>query len=91
MKTPKIPKPISSVKPTAPQYTTSGLVESQEKQKRKQGLFSTLLGQGGGVASRLSGYLGVSDNPAPSRSTSNTSLPNNFFTRVRPGGSTIAS
>lgn len=85
MKTPKIPNPIPSVKPTAPQHTTSGLVEAQEKQKRKQGIFSTLLGQGGVTASRLSTYLGISSN-----STSNTSLPNNFFGRTKPGGATVA-
>lgn len=85
MKTPKMPNPVQSTKPTAPLHSTSGLVEAQEKQKRKQGLFSTLLGQGGGTANRLGNYLGISGN-----STSNTSLPNNFFNRTKPGGATVA-
>jgi hypothetical protein len=85
MKTPKMPKPIESAKPTAPLHSSSGVVEETEKQKRKQGLFSTLLGSGGGTANRLGNYLGISGN-----STSNTSLPNNFFNRTRPGGATVA-
>lgn len=85
MKTPKMPSPIKSEKPTAPVHSEAGTTELLEKQKRKQGLFSTLLGSGGGTANRLGNYLGISGN-----STSNTSLPNNFFNRTKPGGATVA-
>ena len=81
MKSPKMPEPTKSVKPTAPQISTSGAVEESNKQKRKQGLFSTLLGQGSSTANKLGNYLGISSN-----STANTSAPN----RIKPGGATVA-
>lgn len=85
MKTPKMPKPIASVKPTSPEIGTSGMIEATEKQKKKQGLFSTLLGQGGPTGNKLQQYL------ASSNYTTNTNLPSNFFNRTKPGGATVAS
>lgn len=85
MKTPKMPKPTPSAKPVAPEHSTAGLTEELERQKRKKGVFSTLLGQNNATSNRLQSYLGISGN-----STSNTSLPNNFFNRTKPGGATVA-
>lgn len=57
MKSPKIPSATKSVNPTAPQVNASGMLNEITENRKKKGLFSTLLGGNTPAGNRLRTYL----------------------------------
>lgn len=62
MKNPTIPKATKAETPTAPLMNSSGLMNEQIENRKKKGIFSTLMGSNSPYGNRLQNYLSSANN-----------------------------